>query len=263
MQLLKKAGRTNSLREEAVIGLEPVTQRDVTRKDNFESFKCYKDPRDTSSSSRTVRVYHFDNESPEELLLFIKKLEEVQEGTGSTSGPELYTMARHVLKGLLLTAFDNAAANNGNETVQNYKKCIEALKKAIFPARPARRQKRAMQKMRKPRDWTMRQYAAQMTELANQLKSYPKDREGANPTFADDELINYVKDGLPTSYAKFMQAHGFFSVDHTMNQFVSFVEERIEPTDNKEEAKPKATSNKKNRRNKGGANKEIEQAPEG
>ena len=249
LSALERAARTNK-NEGAVIGLETVARRDDNRKDNFESFKCYKDPTDTTTTSRLVKIYHFDNESPEELLIFLEKLEDVQAGTGATTGPELYTTARHVLKGMSLTTFNNAAAQNGNETVTNYKKCIEALKKGVFPTRAARRQKQAMNGMRKPRHWTMRQYAARMTHLANQLKSYPKDGQRPNPKFADDELIQCVENNLPNGYKRFMQAHGYYSVDHDMSDFVSFVEERIEPTDTKEEAKPKAASNKKNRRDK-------------
>ena len=56
------------------------------------------------------------------------------------------------------------------------------------------------------------------------------------------------------NYQNHMREHGFFTIDHNMDDFPSLVEDRIEPEDNKEE-KPKATSIEKTKRDMNEATK--------
>ena len=163
-------------------------------------------------------------------------------------------MVRQVLKGVALTAFENAATEHGNETVDNYKKCLQAVKLAIFPPKAATRQRRAIGKMRKPIEWTMRQFVARIQELNNQIPDYPHKEDGsAYSKHPEDELASFVEDGLPNKYCNFLREHGFNIFDHTMKEFVEFVETRIEPTDAKEDVKKEDASKRGNKRK----NKEL------
>ena len=246
-----RAGRSANERYVPIIGLERRKDRAADDDDaEYTDFKCYKDPADTTSAPRTVRIYHFDNESPEELLFFLKKLASVQKGQGLTNGPDRYENARSVLKGVALAAFDNAATANNTETNENFKKCVEAVKVAIFPPKAAIRQKRAMMRMRKPKNWTMRQFVARTTELINLLKDFPTTGITTFPEVADDEHLDWVEDALNNKYHSFLRDHGFNVWEHTMDEFVTFVEERIEPSDDKTEVQTKKDTPKKNSKRK-------------
>ena len=60
--------------------------------------------------------------------------------------------------------------------------------------------------------------------------------------------MSFVEDGLPNKYCNFLREHGFNVFDHTMKEFVEFVETRIEPTDAKEDVKNEESSKKGNKR---------------
>ena len=124
-------------RHAPVIDLQQKPRIEWYTKAKSTEYKCYKDPSDTKSAAHTVMIYHFENEGPEELLEFLERVKTVEKGQGLTNGPDQYMLMRHVLKGVRLTAFDNAATAAGNETVANYDKCVQAVKAAIFPPKAA------------------------------------------------------------------------------------------------------------------------------
>ena len=70
---------------------------------------------------------------PEELLFFIKSLKKVIVGQAITSGPNQYVLARHLLQGDALAAFEKAATAQTFKAIATFKECLEDLKKHIFP----------------------------------------------------------------------------------------------------------------------------------
>jgi len=60
--------------------------------------------------------------------------------------------------------------------------------------------------------------------------------------------VSFVEDGLPNKYCNFLREHGFNVFDHTMTEFVEFVETPIEPIDAKEDVKKEESSKKGNKR---------------
>ena len=236
--------KKKSSRYAPVIGLHRLA-RQSEDKSASTKYKCYKDPSNTKSAQYAVVIYHFDNKGPETTRFLLKKLKSIERGQRVTNGPDKYSLVRQVLKGVALTAFENAATEHGNETVKNYKKCIQAVKVAIFPPKAATRQCRAIAKMRKPIEWSMRQFVARIQEFNNQIPEYPRTDDGsAYSKHPEDELVSFLEDGLPNKYCNFLREHRFNVFDHTMKEFVEFVESRMEPTDAKEEVK-KEESNKK------------------
>ena len=161
MKVASNNEKKKSSRYAPVIGLHRVV-RQTEDKSTSTEYKCYKDPSNTKSAQYAVVTHHFDNEGPETLLEFLKKLKSIERGQGVTNGPDKYALVRQVLKGVALTAFENAATEHGNETVENYKKCMQAVKLAIFPLKAATRKRRAIAKMRKPIGWSMRQFVARI-----------------------------------------------------------------------------------------------------
>ena len=87
----------------------------------------------------------------------MEQVKAVEKGQGLKTGPDKYKLMRQVLKGVALTAFENAAEKSGSETIATYRNCVQAVKIAIFPPKAATCQRRAIEKIRKPIDWTMLQ----------------------------------------------------------------------------------------------------------
>ena len=249
-------------RHAAVIPLHK-TPRATKDKSAATEYKCYKDPTNTKSAAHSVTICHFDNESPEELLEFLEQVKAVEKGQGLTTGPDKYTLMRQVLKGVALTAFENAAATAGSETIATYRNCVQAVKVAIFPPKAATRQRRAIAKMRKPIDWTMRQYVARLHELNNQVPKYPtKDDGTAYAKHPEDELVSFAEGGLPNKYCNFLREHGFNVFEHSMQEFVDFVENLIDPMDTKQEPKKeeakKGSSKRKNKEANNGSKRQVD-----
>ena len=108
-------------------------------------------PANENSSTYKLTVPFFRLGMPEELLLFIKSLKKVIVGQAIMSGPNQYLLARHLLQGEALTAFEKAATAQTSETIATFKECLEELKKHIFPQCALANQKRYMRRsLRKP-----------------------------------------------------------------------------------------------------------------
>ena len=160
---------------------------------------------------------------------------------------------------MALKAFENAAATAGSETIATYRNCIQAVKIAIFPPKAATRQHCAIAKMRKPIDWTMLQYVARLHELNNQVPKYPtKDDGTAYAKHPEDELVSFAEDGLPNWYCNFLKEHGFNVFEHSIQEFVDFVENRIDPMDTKQELKKEEAKKGTSKRKKKEANDRSE-----
>eukprot|EP00980_Cylindrotheca_fusiformis_P025358 scaffold13510_cov128-Cylindrotheca_fusiformis.AAC.1 len=186
-----------------------------------------------------LQVPYFDSGTPAELLELLEKVAEVQAGQDLTTGPDKYRLMRQVLKGAGKTQFEEAVREQGgNETNNNYNKVIAMFKVKLFPRDALMNQKRALQKhLRKPFDMNMREYASRMSELNELLLQFPPREPGLVATkFEDYEIIQCIQDGLPNYYNTFMREHGYKPVNETLSDFVKFVQERIEPTDDRKPA---------------------------
>ena len=117
MKVSSNNEKKKSSRYAPVIGLHRVV-RQTEDKSTSTEYKCYKDPSNTKSAQYAVVIYHFDNEGPETLLEFLKKLKSIERGQGVTNGPDKYALVRQVLKGVALTAFENAATEHGNKLLR-------------------------------------------------------------------------------------------------------------------------------------------------
>ena len=109
------------------------TEAKKVPKTTYVTFKLRSTPTDSDSPEYDFSMQYFRTGTTEELLLCLKNIRKVIVGMNVTTGPTQYAMVRRILQGDALSAFDRAAVTNGNETVENLKKCFEALKKHVFP----------------------------------------------------------------------------------------------------------------------------------
>ena len=144
--------------------------RETLNKDECLTFKLQSTPGDENSPTYGLTVGYFHTGTPEELLLFIKNLHKILVGTNITTGPEKYTMARRLLQGDALAAFNRAATQNGTKTNEHFKACLLALKTYIFPRKALSNQKRYIQRiLRKPCTMTTREFMTRLVEINEYL----------------------------------------------------------------------------------------------
>ena len=115
------------------ISLDQPTLKDKLNKTQCLTFKLCSTPANENSSTYQLTVLFFYMGMPKELLLFIKILKKVIVGQDIISGPYQYLLARCFLQDDALAAFKKAATAQISKTVATFKKCLEDLKKNIFP----------------------------------------------------------------------------------------------------------------------------------
>jgi hypothetical protein len=225
-----------------VIGLERPSKKEL-KKDECLTFKLRSSPNDANSLTYEITVPFFRNGSPEELLLFLKLVDRVLAGTNTTSGPNKYALIRRLLQGDALTAFNNAATAEGNETNANYEICCQKLIKHAFPKKALTDQKRYMRRfLRKPRDMKTRIFMGRLIELNDYLELFPDFQD--NQKLAQDEIMDIAEYGVPNTWQKTMVLQGFNPVDNTPAAFIEFCErlEFAEGSNSNQEMKSQSDS---------------------
>ncbi len=102
-------------------------------KNEYLSLTLRTEPENADSQTYELSIRYFREGSPEEWLVFQKDLRRILQGQNVTTGPPSYAMARRVLEGDALAAFETAATQHGNEMVANFNLCLKDLTSHIFP----------------------------------------------------------------------------------------------------------------------------------
>lgn len=216
------------------IPLERPEKKEL-QKGEYQTYKLRNDPNDADSPGYELAVPYFSTGTCEEWLNFLKNLEKVFKGQGVTSGPGQYTVARRLLEGEALSTFNNTATLQNAETVANFKLCVEAVTKSIFPTRAVLLQKRFMRRyLRKPASMKTREYVARLVELNNYIPKFPPTAGNGIPvSLPDDELVDVIEFGVPNSWQRNMILQDFDPLQHTVAELVSFCE-RLEQVEQAE-----------------------------
>ena len=212
-------------------------------------------------NSQTYKLYMdvFSDGTPEEWLLHMKQLDKVLVGQNCLNGPEKFAMARRVMDGDALAAFDEAARVRGDETNENFKLVMQDVTSHIFPRRALQVQCRYMRRfLQKPKEMKISKFMARLSELNAYLAYFPPF--GANYEGDADfqrldtqELLEIAEFAVPNSWLRMFVENDFEPMDSTIVQFVNFCErlEQLEsmagqPIPNKKpEGKSSGSSEKK------------------
>ena len=114
------------------IGLRRPEQKDEG-KNADEKIKCRTNPTDANSTTYEIPMSYFRDRTPEEWLLFKKKLKRCIDGQNATTGQAKFELTRRLLAGRALADFNHAASIHGNETVPNYKRCHLIIEQTQLP----------------------------------------------------------------------------------------------------------------------------------
>ena len=90
-------------------------------------------PADANSATYELSALYFSNGLVEQWLHFHKSLKRVCMGQNATTRPSVHAVARCLLEGDTLCAFNIKVAEAGNKTLANFEKCLTAVAKNAFP----------------------------------------------------------------------------------------------------------------------------------
>ena len=102
------------------------------KKGDGQTYRLRNDPANDKSPGYEISVRYFSSGSCEEFLLFETDMKRVFKGQGVNNGPGRFDIARRLFIGGALTTF-NQALGGGNENIENFKSCMNAVRESIFP----------------------------------------------------------------------------------------------------------------------------------
>ena len=208
----------------------PSTEEQKLAKAQYAKVSLLSNPGDQNSDEKfTIEFPYFNHGSPRELLDWFNNLDQVIRGQHITTRPAHYSMARALLRREGLQVFNAAATQCSNETVEHFKLVGDDLKKHFFPLKALMKQKRYMRRfLRKPRELTSKEYQAALHTLNGYLEKFPGADE--NSKLSNEELLEILEFGIPTTWSKEMTRQGFDPQDKGLPAFLEFLE-RMEVTD--------------------------------
>ena len=223
------------------IGLDEPPKRDADDVDKAISFTCHRVPNDTDSPKYELKAYPFEDGGTCEMFIkTLMKMNEIQKGQNITTNADKVILAKQLFKGSALTAFESELPADGNVTNAQLARAFAAMPKVIFPDKALRNQKKALKKLKKPRDVSFREFANRVKVLNDYFPFFPKQPNGRTPTsLPHDELMELLFDALPkVAYQDVMQVHDYDPSEDTLQGFIEWVERRCEPFDAKKDNPP-------------------------
>ena len=124
----------------AVIAFTRPTLRQLER-GQFHTYKLRTTPADVTSPTYELSIPFFDEGTPKEWIKFRRGLQAVLKGQNITQGPPSYAVAKTLLKGNVLTVFEQAEITHRNQTVTNFELCLDDVAKDVFPEKSGQIQK--------------------------------------------------------------------------------------------------------------------------
>ena len=117
----------------------------------YLTIKCRTNPTDKDSTTYDFPIQIFKSGTVEEYLIWKKSFARAAAGQNATNGHSKFALARRLLDGGALTAFENSASMQFTETNDTFRDTLEGLAVHIFPPKALQKQKRFMRRfLKKP-----------------------------------------------------------------------------------------------------------------
>ena len=186
--------------------------------------KCRIRPNDNDSPTFDLPIPYFSTGSAEEFLSWKDNLKKAIKGQDVSDGPGKFAMARRLLRGDALTAFNNAALLHGSETGATYNATLKNLTVHVFPLKALQKQKRYMRRfMRKPREMKVQEFVCRVGELNEFLLEFPTAVPGVTPTkLPEDEVMDILQFSVPASWQRQMEILDFNPIMESPQTFINF-----------------------------------------
>ena len=98
-------------------------------------------PGDADSTTYDIPMAYFRDRTPEEWLLFKKKLTWCMTGQNTTGGATKYALARKLLAGRALAGFKHDSTTHNKKSLANYTRCIRAVTLGVSLRKPYKTRK--------------------------------------------------------------------------------------------------------------------------
>lgn len=240
MKIAPKATDNLKTSFQLCIALEEPPKRDPNGSEKPISFVCSREPGNKDSAPYQIKAYPFEDGDNCEMFIKTKKLfDDIIKGQKIETNANRVTLVRQLFKGSALTAFENELPIEPTAVIEDeaYVKAWRNMTAAVFPAKAARNQKKAMKRIRKPIDMSFRAFANRMKRLNEYLAHFPKHANGRSiKPMPDDEFLELLHDALPRNgYQDVMQQHDYDpTTAKDLQEFIEWIERRCEPFDKKE-----------------------------
>lgn len=225
------------------------------------SFECKRKPNEKHSPTFTIELIPYeDGDAIEVFLQTREKVDAIAKGQNLKTNAEIVGLVRQAFTGSVLDAFEAVIKKDEDPDDYIMDKAYLAMTQVVFPPGATRTQKRALRKIKKPIDLSFRKFGNRLIRLNEYFPYFPPGSKGTIPKpLPEDELVDIMYDALPkVHYRDQMRKLGFDPADHSLQEFINWVEERCEPFDTKEtpsESKmdidkpiPRKNKGKKNKR---------------
>eukprot|EP00957_Ditylum_brightwellii_P037923 2868569-Ditylum_brightwellii.AAC.1 len=180
----------------AVIKFTRPTPRQLERS-QFHMYKIRTTPTDATSPTYTLSIPFFEEGIPKEWIKFRRGLQAVLKGQNVTQGHPSYAVAKTLLKGNVLTVFEQAEITHGNQTVTNFELCLDDVAKHVFLGKSGQIQKCYIRRnICYNRGTTMKEWVARVSELNGYLKDFSTHNRNPTQPLDADELLDILEYGV-------------------------------------------------------------------
>eukprot|EP00957_Ditylum_brightwellii_P156297 11896358-Ditylum_brightwellii.AAC.1 len=107
----------------------------------YHMHKLHTTPADVTSPIYELSVPFFDNGTPKEWIKFWLWLQAVLKGQNVMQGSLIYAVAKTLLKGDVLTIFEQAEIDHGTQSVPHFELCLDDVAEHMFPKKAGQTQK--------------------------------------------------------------------------------------------------------------------------
>jgi hypothetical protein len=228
----KKSFRSNKFQEDRSGVLPPpieFTPSTWFKKEDDEgvmSFKLRSNPTEKNSPQYEMQAKIFATGSVEQYIWWKRDLYKVITGQNITRAQDKFTMARRLLHGDALAAFENFAMNKDETKNEDFEATMRELAKHIFPKNALANQKawlRCSKRARKDNETLTRRWVARIQEINMMLPEFPPDFDDTQKMRSED-VLEVLEYGIPQKWKAKMVETGFVPADHQPTEFVEFCE---------------------------------------
>ncbi len=203
---------------------EDNKEQSPPKKGEFIKLDLHAVPGEANSDTCQLEVRFFNSGSPRQWIEFLKTFQKIVAGQDLSTGPSKCNMARTLLKGDALRAFNEAAITHGNETNPHFADCLAHVTKHVFPRQALRKQKRCFRcQLRKVKEHTMHQTVTLLCESNHDLCFCP----GGSPASSLDEqeLCEIIECIVPNTWQRTLLIQGFDITEHTLSESLDKLEQ--------------------------------------
>ena len=240
------------------------TERD---KGKYIEITCRHSPadKDTKKNNYNVHVRIFDHGTPEDMLLWYTKIQDVFLKKPCDDAESKFDITELLLSGQALRNFlqfkteicdsevtteGTAVATKRGVTEDTFKEVLEKFRDYAFKKFAARYQVSYLRhSLRKPVGVTIRACAARLQEINNYLKHFPGP--DLNTPLADGDLISILVAMVPSQWRRKMISINFEPLNKTMLEVIEYMEqlEVLESTERKAKDSKKTDKEKSENKN--------------